>query len=95
MECCVGVSTEIVLQIDKFYTVVKIVFQLTFQTGLDRSFLRFMTYVRMIYVNLSLAILVLLIILYLILLHSGFLSSTAVAMSQNLRNASNSRFGPS
>ena len=29
MECCVGVSTKIVLQIDMFYTVVKIVFKLT------------------------------------------------------------------
>ena len=32
MEWCVGVSTETVLQIDKFYTVVKIILKLTFWT---------------------------------------------------------------
>ena len=32
MECCVGVYTEIVLQIDKFYTVVKRISKLTFRT---------------------------------------------------------------
>ena len=30
MECCIGVSTETVLQIVKFYPVVKRVFKLTF-----------------------------------------------------------------
>ena len=32
MECCVGVSTETDLQIDKFYTVVKGILELVFQT---------------------------------------------------------------
>ena len=32
MECCVGVSTETVLQIDKFYIVVIRIFKLTFWT---------------------------------------------------------------
>ena len=31
-ECCVGVSTETVLQIDNFYTVEKRIFKLTFRT---------------------------------------------------------------
>ena len=31
MECC-GVSTETVLQFDKFYTVVRRIFELTFRT---------------------------------------------------------------
>ena len=30
--CCVGVSTETVLQMDKFYTVVRRIFELTFRT---------------------------------------------------------------
>ena len=34
MECCIGVSTETVLQIYiKFYIVVKIIFKLTFRTS--------------------------------------------------------------
>ena len=37
MECCVRVSKETVLQIDKFYTVVKIIFKLTFRTVVRRS----------------------------------------------------------
>ena len=32
MECCVGVSTETVLQKDKFYTAVKRIFKLAFRT---------------------------------------------------------------
>ena len=32
MECCVGVSTETVLQMDKFYAVVRRIFELTFRT---------------------------------------------------------------
>ena len=37
MECCIGVSTETVLQMDKFYTVVKRIFKLTFQTVVLRQ----------------------------------------------------------
>ena len=32
MECCIDVSTETVLQIDKFYTVVRRIFEVTFRT---------------------------------------------------------------
>ena len=31
MGCCIGVSTETVLQLDKFYTIVTKVYELTFQ----------------------------------------------------------------
>ena len=37
MECCVGVSTETVLQIDKFYTVMKIVYELKFRTVVTKN----------------------------------------------------------
>ena len=37
MECYVGVSTEAVLQIDKFYTVVRIIFKPTFRTVVLRQ----------------------------------------------------------
>ena len=33
MECCVGVSTETVFQMDKFYTVVKRIFKMAFWTS--------------------------------------------------------------
>ena len=36
MECCVGVSTETVLQIDKFYIVVRRILKLTFWTVVGR-----------------------------------------------------------
>ena len=41
MECCVGVSTETVLQIDTFYTVVRRIFKLTFRTVVLRRSERF------------------------------------------------------
>ena len=37
MECCVGVSTETVLQIIKFYTVVKSILKLTFWTVVRKN----------------------------------------------------------
>ena len=54
MECCVGVSTETVLQIVKFYTVVKIILKLTFWTVVlrriectrDRRFIQLKRYIK-------------------------------------------------
>ena len=41
MECCVGVFTETVLQMDKFYTVVKRILKLTFRRSESLRVVRF------------------------------------------------------